>query len=549
MMKGIIAALIALAAVVAGAIYLTDYIDETEEVGNFVVEDLDIDPDYADVDESVELCVNIKNIGEGTGDRELLVLFDNQLENSQDLELESDASENFCFRVSKGEGSYEVTVDVEDDDVSGTLFVENFAGPSMDRVSEIKETVEDWRGLDYTEEFSVRYLDSEDAEEKRERVFENDFSENELEAADRTFKAFGVLDEDESLENLVRNFSINVPGWYDYLDYFEEDVYFNSSVAEEQIEADPTADRKAVWESSVVHEITHALQDQRYNLEEFYDSENFEFYGTDSLLAREAIVEGEADYMQSDYFVNHVRGIRLEGIHEQAQDGLWEMVTDPSRGETELPLFLEKIYMFPYSGGARFIISLLERGGWTMVDEAYADPPETTQQILYPEKYLDGELEYYRLIKPDLRDCLGDGWELLENDMLGEYGIYALFLDHFDGPGEVQQNLEASTGWKGDSFATYYSDEEDTTNLFWLTKWNNTDNARLFFERYSDLLGRKYPKVELTEGENSIKGQIDDEVIWIEKMEEKVLVIESVSESSIEKLRSEILESTKEIER
>jgi hypothetical protein len=56
-----------------------------------------------------------------------------------------------------------------------------------------------------------------------------------------------------------------------------------------------------------------------------------------------------------------------------------------------LPLVSETLRLFPYRDGLAFVVDLYRAGGFALVDQAYARPPQTTEHILHPEKYLADE--------------------------------------------------------------------------------------------------------------------------------------------------------------
>jgi len=58
---------------------------------------------------------------------------------------------------------------------------------------------------------------------------------------------------------------------------------------------------------------------------------------------------------------------------------------------TAMPHVIQRTLLLPYEEGAVFVRTLLERGGWEAVDDAYRSPPDSTADILYPERYLSGE--------------------------------------------------------------------------------------------------------------------------------------------------------------
>ena len=53
----------------------------------------------------------------------------------------------------------------------------------------------------------------------------------------------------------------------------------------------------------------------------------------------------------------------------------------------KLPPILTETLTYPYTTGAFYVQSAQLAGGWSAVDDFYARMPESTEQILHPEKY------------------------------------------------------------------------------------------------------------------------------------------------------------------
>ena len=70
------------------------------------------------------------------------------------------------------------------------------------------------------------------------------------------------------------------------------------------------------------------------------------------------------------------------------------------------PTVVQKAALFPQREGVDFVDELFGNDGWDGVAAAYASPPISTEQILHPEKYYDGE-ESRRAPVPNIADGLG----------------------------------------------------------------------------------------------------------------------------------------------
>ena len=58
-----------------------------------------------------------------------------------------------------------------------------------------------------------------------------------------------------------------------------------------------------------------------------------------------------------------------------------------ARGGSGAPHVLASSLSAPYADGFAFVQARRARGGWTAVDEVLRVVPESTEQILHPEKY------------------------------------------------------------------------------------------------------------------------------------------------------------------
>ena len=52
----------------------------------------------------------------------------------------------------------------------------------------------------------------------------------------------------------------------------------------------------------------------------------------------------------------------------------------------------KRLLLFPYEDGMRFVADIYRAGGLELVNRMYEQPPVSTEQILHPNKYLEGEL-------------------------------------------------------------------------------------------------------------------------------------------------------------
>lgn len=144
-------------------------------------------------------------------------------------------------------------------------------------------------------------------------------------------------------------------------------------------------DPKTLEETVMVHELTHALQDQLFSLSK---REVALMRDTDANLAYHAVLEGEAVLVMVAHMMEK-SGIELsEVVKDDAMLGMIssaamsEQMVDPST-----PKYFGETLKFPYLDGLKFVIAAYRRGGWKALDDVHAHPPRSTREILHPDDY------------------------------------------------------------------------------------------------------------------------------------------------------------------
>lgn len=179
----------------------------------------------------------------------------------------------------------------------------------------------------------------------------------------------------------------------------------------------------------LVHELTHALDDQHFELNPFLADQ-------DAALAFEALVEGDAVIVESRYLASLPEGERRAAAAE-------EDATFGGDGGA-LPRVGAELGVFPYRDGPGFVEALLAAGGTGQLDGAFRMRPASTSEVLHPERFLDGPGRAgVTAVRPD-GPALGDG-------VLGEL-ILRLALA---GPLPPDRASRAASGWAGDRYVAW----------------------------------------------------------------------------------------------
>jgi hypothetical protein len=249
----------------------------------------------------------------------------------------------------------------------------------------------------------------------------------------------------------------------------------------------------------MAHELTHALQDQHFNLRRF---EHWPKGDSDAELAAHALIEGDATLTMSLYVLkNPLRALAF--LKSLGASGMKSEELDKA------PRALRETLLFPYQEGLMWTRRLYGQGGWEQVSKAFTDLPQSTEQILHPEKYLTREAPL-KVNLPDVATLLNSSrrapaksvspargvasripatWKKLDSDVNGEWSFY-LILDQFlKSPAESRR---AAAGWDGDRYAIYEGPMGQVLYVS-LSTWDTENDAREFFDAYVKRTERRYP--------------------------------------------------------
>jgi hypothetical protein len=226
----------------------------------------------------------------------------------------------------------------------------------------------------------------------------------------------------------------------------------------------------------IAHELTHALQDQHFDLLRFEKPRKGE---ADADAAVHALVEGDATWAMTLYALRDPR--RVLGMMKS-------IGTTSTQKIDSAPRALRETLLFPYEQGMMWVRQLYQRGGWKAVDDAFTNLPQSTEQIMHPEKYFAHETPV-KIDVPDLTRALGRGWRRIDADVNGEWGYYLILEEFLKNDPESRA---AAAGWGGDRYALYENRLTHETMLAQLTAWDTERDAREFFDAYVKRTGRRY---------------------------------------------------------
>jgi hypothetical protein len=216
------------------------------------------------------------------------------------------------------------------------------------------------------------------------------------------------------------------------------------------------------------HEYTHALQDAAFGI----DALGTDTVGEDDRnLAHLSLLEGDASLVMVLWAIEHDPA------------GLGEVASGPVPDMSGIPDWMVAQLSFPYMAGANFVANLYQNGGFDAVDAAYADPPDSTEQILHTDKYVAGEAPV-EVADTDVAAVLGDGWTNVPSTTLGE-GLISIWLQHLGADQADADN--AARGWGGDR-ASAASSADGEVALVLRLAFDSRTQADEFEAAYGDLV-------------------------------------------------------------
>jgi hypothetical protein len=219
----------------------------------------------------------------------------------------------------------------------------------------------------------------------------------------------------------------------------------------------------------VAHESTHALQDQAFGLKRILPADP---PNSDASTAAHALVEGDAMLTMRIWGRQFLRPTEKRALGDDP--------TQPDPVLDAAPPLVRGELLFPYDAGWIFAQLLYQDGGFDALNQAFARPPTSTEQILHPEKYTAGE-QPMSLTIPPLERTLGSSWVTRRTDVFGELVLRLLLEPSLGWP----RAEAAAAGWGGDAY-TILEDTNGKRVVAMVTAWDTEDDAAQMYNAWSD---------------------------------------------------------------
>lgn len=327
--------------------------------------------------------------------------------------------------------------------LDGLLGFRTLTGPELE--AEVAEV----GGVPFRSSVPVDFMSRPELARYLKGVLDDEYPVEKARIDERTLGALGLLPPGLDLRRLrAELLEQNIAGFYD------------ERPGKKRLYA-VSQDKRLTPANQIVlsHELRHALQDQYAEVHRMLPDSVGDY--DDRRLAYLSLLEGDATLVMERFLLRRLPGgEELAGGTESSLAGL----SLPGMELPGAPPVVRDQLVLPYLVGRDFAQAVQKRGGWGALRDAWGRPPASTEQVLHPERFFEGEAPRAVALSP-----APPGGRLLGEGVVGE-----LLLRTWLGDGQET----AAAGWGGDRFQVF--DVRGKTLLVWRLVWDSPRDADEF---------------------------------------------------------------------
>jgi hypothetical protein len=258
---------------------------------------------------------------------------------------------------------------------------------------------------------------------------------------------------------------------------------------------------------TLAHELSHALADQHFHLNNFMDDTPA---SDDENLAHSAVVEGEATWVMMAYNLKQSGQAPVptpEMVRSMSDGGQSSMSDFPVLRQA--PLYIQQSLLFPYSYGTAFFDAVYRNRGKQAFSEVFTNAPVDSAQILHPERYFAGE----KPVRPDFPSLPSKPGEVITDGSVGEFDHQMLLREYV---GEEEANSLAPH-LRGGQFKIVSAGEAHRPILEYSSTWDSPESSARFYQAYQKILCGKWKHCDVTVATGGILAGSGDNGLFISR--------------------------------
>src|SRR3954467_11744897 len=373
-----------------------------------------------------------------------------------------------------------------------------------------------------------------------------------LRRTELVLKKFGLLPKDFDLQTfLVTLLEEQVAGYYDAK---TKTVNLLDWVA-------PDLQRPVL-----AHELTHALQDQSFNLDKWLKKGNEDLDTKRDLKAaditkdenseaRQAVTEGQAMVVLMDYMLAPMHRTvanspeMVQMMNENMANG-----SADSKIYQNAPVFMKEALTFPYRYGVEFEAEVLRQQGKDKAFKStFENPPQTSREIMEPQTYITGE-HLAPLPLPDFKHIFKN-YDRFDIGAIGEFDV-AVLAEQYAG---LETSKRIYPNWRGGYYYSVHPKGKPGAplQLVFVSKWATPKAADQFAAIYARGMQQRYKKLSAA-ADSTLPADLkdlrtlggdhtwntEDGAVVIDVKSDTILITESLEPALTEQFRQAVFATT-----
>lgn len=378
--------------------------------------------------------------------------------------------------------------------------------PLFERIEELTAKLSEITGLEVRRKVPYAMIDRKELRKFLERRIAEEIKDEEIRIEETLLKKFGLVPADFDLKKTtIELYTEQAAAFYD----FKRKKLFVLESAD-----------TALQEAALTHELAHALADQHFRLARFLDRAG---NSDDGALARLAVMEGQASWLMAEMMARATgQSLRTSPELVDLMSRMMGAGGADSPVYDQAPLYIRESLIFPYTSGMKFQQAVLEKLGGRGFLEVFRRPPVSTQQVLHPDKYLNGT----GTLAVELPKWNSQGYRKLAEGSVGEFDYAVLLRQYLD----EEATRRIAPAWRAGRYRLFEHKQDGRTVLLQASSWETEQKAGEFFAAYRKVLAGKWKAIEVSrqEGER-LAGRGDDGYFWLRRQGRCVYSIEGLA--------------------